>query len=364
MNFSQISRMVMVLGCLSVCGCNEGAKTGEAIGTASEPVVGGEQAGEGRPEAAKGKADSARADLAKSGFAAQGFAKLFADADKDGDGRLTEAEVRAAAEAKFRAADTNGDGFLDEAEAKQMFVAHEAEFMASLDDATRERFAEMKRTWENGPKGPPGHKGHPEHKGPPGPPGGPGAPGAMNPMARIDTDGDGKVSMAEFVNTHVEMFKRMDPGGTGSVSLEDLQSGFGRMRGPGGPGHPGMPGLEEMQQKMAKRFAQLDRNGDGKLTKDKFEAYNKAQFAEADANKDGVVDDAELASHKASNAGGPGKGFRALRMAAEGNGRVTLADFLAAQQKWFDVVDANSDGVITLDEMQAHRPKRGPSHAH
>ncbi|HQB46125.1 MAG TPA: EF-hand domain-containing protein, partial [Polyangiaceae bacterium] len=49
---------------------------------------------------------------------------------------------------------------------------------------------------------------------------------------RMDTDGDGKVTKAEFDRWHTEMFQRWDENGDGEVSLEE----FGAHRPMAGPG--------------------------------------------------------------------------------------------------------------------------------
>jgi len=162
--------------------------------------------------------------------------------------------------------------------------------------------------------------------------------------------------------------------------------------GPRGPG-PGGFGLLE-----------FDANADGKLTKAEFDAAQQARFNKIDANKDGTATREEFqAAHKADAearraemskarftaldtdksgqlsqsefaAGGPGhdgdKGHRRggpgahkgpgpdgpRRASADGDGKMTFAEFSARGAEAFARADANKDGVVTISELQALKP--------
>jgi Ca2+-binding EF-hand superfamily protein len=311
---------MMVLAGMALMACNEGGQDGDDTTSVADPVV----------------AEAAKVDMRPGGGpkGQPGFVKLFTEADKDGDGKVNEAEVRAAAETKFRAADKSGDGYLDDQEREEMFKAHWAARAGDVNAGDSKATPRMM-----------GGRGR--------------GPGGMGPMARMDADGDGKVSAAEFVDGHVTLFKRVDEAGSGAVSLDEIGTrgrgmpGFGR----GGPGKGG-PGGPKMN--VDKRFAELDKDGDGKVTKTEAEAGHKARFEQIDGNKDGVVDAAEIAAHQAANKAGAGrKSPRMLRMDADGDGKVTVAEFGAQHAGWFERMDGNGDGVVSLEEMRAHRPMRG-----
>ncbi|KAF1693676.1 hypothetical protein CSC62_12945 [Pseudoxanthomonas jiangsuensis] len=73
-------------------------------------------------------------------------------------------------------------------------------------------------------------------------------------LAKMDTDGDGRVSQAEYVAWMGYAFERMDRDGDGVLSAEEQ---------PGGKGRP--IGLDAHRQRLAERFKRQDANGDGWL---------------------------------------------------------------------------------------------------
>ncbi|MDZ4064396.1 MAG: EF-hand domain-containing protein, partial [Coriobacteriia bacterium] len=334
--------------------CNDGDQ-GEPVETTAEGVSVEEVA----PEPGPGRGDRPK------------FAKMFAEADKDGDGTLTEIEVRAAATAKFQAADKDGDGYLDKAEMLAMFSSHGAagpgpagrfgqlddkgEWKVSKQDAPPRlaaRFAEIDADGD-------GFVTREEIRAKMGP--GPGGR-FMGPGARMDADKDGKVSLTEFVDGHVALFNKVDVDGKGAVSLDEVASAKQMHKaGPGrGPGKGGKGG--GFGKNVEKRFTELDADGDGKVTKAEAEAGHKTRFAAIDKNGNGVLEPEEIAAHReAKKAGGMGlREARILRMDLDGDGKITAAEFAQHHAGWFERVDVNGDGVVTLEELRSQRPgKRG-----
>ncbi|MBA4048323.1 MAG: hypothetical protein C0476_07275 [Sphingomonas sp.] len=106
-----------------------------------------------------------------------------------------------------------------------------------------------------------------------GTPDGAGGRGAM--LARLDTNGDGKLTSAEFTAP----FDRLDTNKDGFVDQTEravLPTGGSA----GGPAS-GVGGA---------RLARLDRDGDGKISR----AEYTTPFGRLDANSDGVIDKAEM----------------------------------------------------------------------
>lgn len=74
-------------------------------------------------------------------------------------------------------------------------------------------------------------------------------------LQRMDTDGDGRVSVEEYVQWMLYAFERMDRNGDGMLSADEL---------PGGKGTPIT--REQQRQTLIQRFHKQDANGDGYLS--------------------------------------------------------------------------------------------------
>ena len=126
-------------------------------------------------------------------------------------------------------------------------------------------------------------------------------------------------------------------------------------------------------------LAKYDANGDGVLSAEEkaalkaaLDAKRQAFLDKYDTNKDGVLDATERAAAEADRAAA----IKAERTAdfatldADGNGKVTLAEFKAANPKapaaraeaLFKRLDADSDGNITLEEYLATPTGKPPGH--
>ena len=120
----------------------------------------------------------------------------FATVDADGNGEVTQDEMRAQAEARFARSDTDGDG-----------VVTRDEMIARMQARQAERFGRI----------------------------------ADRMIERSDDDGDGAVSLSEMMppeRTQARMFKRLDKDGSGTISQEEfaemrqMREGRGHGKGP------------------------------------------------------------------------------------------------------------------------------------
>ena len=73
-------------------------------------------------------------------------------------------------------------------------------------------------------------------------------------LQRMDSDGDGKVSEAEYLQWMLYAFDRMDRNGDGVLSANELPGGKGRAIT-----------REQQRQTIVQRFHKQDANGDGFL---------------------------------------------------------------------------------------------------
>ncbi|MDV3456428.1 EF-hand domain-containing protein [Sphingomonas sp. HF-S4] len=98
-------------------------------------------------------------------------------------------------------------------------------------------------------------------------------------------------------------------------------------------------------------FAKADANGDGAVTQAEFLADVDARFAGLDANKDGKISKDER----------PGNGERGGRMLnrldTDGDGAISLAEQRAQATKRFARLDTNGDGKLDQAERAAARER-------
>jgi Ca2+-binding EF-hand superfamily protein len=122
-----------------------------------------------------------------------------------------------------------------------------------------------------------------------------GQPPTANPfenfLGQHDTDGDGKVSLAEVVAPQEERFKETDTNADGFVSLEEIRQSFSARVPP------------EAQQKLKERglpdpseaiIQELDKNGDGKADLGEFKQPTVEGFKHMDADGDGFATSDEV----------------------------------------------------------------------
>jgi len=157
---------------------------------------------------------------------------------------------------------------------------------------------------------------------------------------RADWNGDGKLSLEEYLISERERFERADRDGAGFVSCGASQqpkttSRHGRQHG-GGRG-----------------FCKVaDLNKDGKVTRGEFDKAMQQEFTTA--AKGGMLSAenyfAMLAAHvQAANE------KRFARLDKNGDGKVDRAEFASSQVQYFERLDRNHDGTITRDEFYAGR---------
>jgi|KBSMisStaDraftv2_1062788.scaffolds.fasta_scaffold1928296_1 hypothetical protein len=103
---------------------------------------------------------------------------------------------------------------------------------------------------------------------------------------------------------------------------------------------------------------QADANHDGKVTKQEYTDARAALFAKMDRNGDGFIDDAD------SREGANERGQRAAaalrgRIDTNGDGKISKEEFVNAPTMVFDKFDANKDGVLDAQELEAARAAAG-----
>lgn len=111
----------------------------------------------------------------------------------------------------------------------------------------------------------------------------------------------------------------------------------------------------------------LDTNGDGQISRAEVDALKAERFSRADANSDGSLTMDEMeAFHEAERERRKEerKQRRFERRDANGDGVISADEFDSRGDRMFDRVDANDDDVITKDEMKAMKKKHGKHGGH
>lgn len=152
-------------------------------------------------------------------------------------------------------------------------------------------------------------------------------------------------------------------------------------RGPGGGGPFGLLAMDtngdgkltraEFDAGQRAHFAEIDTNKDGKATPEEFRKFHDAKRAEmskirfdaADKDKNGQLSQAELADARDGKGGRDGmrghhgrRGEHGQRGGDDDAKPVSFTEFSARGIEAFTRADANKDGTVTISELQALKP--------
>jgi Ca2+-binding EF-hand superfamily protein len=120
---------------------------------------------------------------------------------------------------------------------------------------------------------------------------------------------------------------------------------------------PAMAPGEKPQRLPQDKFAQVDANRDGAITRDEAAAAPQlsGKFDEIDADRDGRVMPAELKAYAKTHRGGAKGAFS--KMDGNGDGVVTRDEVAANPRlsRRFDAADMDRDGRVTPEEAKAAR---------
>jgi Ca2+-binding EF-hand superfamily protein len=165
----------------------------------------------------------------------------------------------------------------------------------------------------------------------------------------IDANKDGYLTWAEFEAARARDFALFDANKDGRISPREFID------------RPGSdPGRRAQRER---RFREIDKNGDGQITREEYAAFGRLIFDKLDGDRDGRVSRAEF--EEALTGGpplpppGPGEEgpLRALfdRIDQNRDGFVAQSELDAARNEEFQRLDGNGDGRLTRDEYVAAR---------
>jgi len=234
------------------------------------------------------------------------FQRMLQKMDTNGDGRISLDEYLAAAGARFKSVDSQHKGSIDAADIASSKVA-----IARIDRR------------------------------------------AQGMVKRLDTAGNGYVTLDEFTAAAQQRFARLDKNGDGKLTADELTArGWGR----GGNGQGNAQASGKFAQAAQQRFDKLDANHDGVVTADEYVAAAKALYAQFDTQHNGKVTAAEVAASPKTQERAVHVADRMIqRMDTNGDGVVSQDEFMAAAKTRFTKIDKNGDGFIDADEMTGQR---------
>jgi Ca2+-binding EF-hand superfamily protein len=172
---------------------------------------------------------------------------------------------------------------------------------------------------------------------------------AASLVTHLDKAGNGYVTKDEFIAAATKRFARMDNNGDGKLTIDEL-----------GAGRHGHGQSNRGAQFAQKRLDKLDTNHDGVVTQAEYLAAAAAMYSQFDAQGNGKVTASEIAASPRAQARVAHATERVVkRLDTNADGVVSQAEYLAAAQKRFSRMDKNGNGFIESDELPAHRWAHG-----
>lgn len=155
-------------------------------------------------------------------------------------------------------------------------------------------------------------------------------PGAEH-FASADTNGDGLLSLDEFLEASASRLASVDTNADGVVSSDELESAGGRFAA----------------RAASHRMERADTDGDGQLSRDELESAHALHFERADGDGDGFVSMAEMREARRGHRSGRVERLRELD--TDGDRQLTREEAEAGDLD-FDRLDRNGDGVLNRDD--------------
>lgn len=164
---------------------------------------------------------------------------------------------------------------------------------------------------------------------------------------RADWNGDGKLSLEEYVAPLRARFSYSDRNSTGVVDCAHRakpNNNFGDANRANGK-------TRRHGQSSRGLCFTSDLNQDGKVTHSEFDTANAKKFAELAHGGKTLTFDQFAGAGSSRYQGVSGRIFQ--RLDANSDGKLTMAEYAVPQQKQFARFDKNHDGVVTREEVAA-----------
>jgi len=165
-------------------------------------------------------------------------------------------------------------------------------------------------------------------------------------LQKWDANGDGKISLDEYLAAAGSRFAQIDAQNKGAVSADQIASS---------------PHAQQRLERRAEGLVRhLDKAGKGYVTQDEFVAAAKTRFAKLDSNNDSKLTPNELSVAHGDKASKRAQFAQRRFDKLDGNhdGVVTLSEYVAAANAKFKELDVAGNGRVTANEVadspQAH----------
>lgn len=171
---------------------------------------------------------------------------------------------------------------------------------------------------------------------------------------KLDRDGDRRVSLAEMQAKAAERFARLDANGDGRLTRDERKAGRQAARA---------DRVRSRTERLNAVFARRDADRDGYLGQAEAPRRLQPNFARFDADRDGRLTAAELQAGRQAmaaerRAGGKARAEGRTGADVDRDGVVTRAEMDAQVRARFARLDVDRDGFVTRDERRAGRAGR------
>jgi Ca2+-binding EF-hand superfamily protein len=180
-------------------------------------------------------------------------------------------------------------------------------------------------------------------------------------FATMDSNNDGVISRREWRGSEVS-FRDYDWNGDGLLSGDEVRPGARRPGPAQPPGEFNGPDSEDaFDNWTVEGFIALDRNKDGRITRDEWQ-FARDAFRRADFDNDSQLTRIEFLGAETSKNDQRERSFRDLD--ENNDGQISRLEWHGTRA-WFDARDANRDGRLTPQEFDgtaAATAERGPAY--
>jgi Ca2+-binding EF-hand superfamily protein len=163
-------------------------------------------------------------------------------------------------------------------------------------------------------------------------------------MGQLDTNKDGKVSLAELVASQQSWLSGVDGNKDGVATRSEIDASR----------------QARQTEHVNKMFTEQDANKDGRISREESRMPAR-RFERIDANNDGNLTREELTQRPArpDAAHADGRHGKVAEMDANSDGKIDTGEVKAAAERTLKRLDKNGDGTLDATELSQHGRHRG-----